>query len=164
MKKLSVIVNLMMLSLSLSVNADQVYYQIKMSGNPVGYISYEVKSVGDDLAMQTTVLFNIGQSELNQKIKLEANTRLNSQTQLPIEYHLSLTSTGLLNRQLIPSLRRIPQLNKLSLVDRILTTRFSCPRRRISLTTISGLTTTMSFSDSLTSGNAARSPFIFLPR
>ena len=84
----------MMLSLSLSVNADQVYYQIKMSGNPVGYISYEVKSVGDDLAMQTTVLFNIGQSELNQKIKLEANTRLNSQTQLPIEYHLSTYING----------------------------------------------------------------------
>ena len=94
MKKLSVIVHLMMLSLSLSVNADQVYYQIKMSGNPVGYISYEVKSGGDDLAMQTTVLFNIGQSELNQKIKLEANTRLNSQTQLPIEYHLSTYING----------------------------------------------------------------------
>ena len=94
MKKLSVIVHLMLLSLSLSVNADQVYYQIKMSGNPVGYISYEVKSVGDDLAMQTTVLFNIGQSELNQKIKLEANTRLNSQTQLPIEYHLSTYING----------------------------------------------------------------------
>ena len=94
MKKLSVIVHLMMLSLSLSVNADQVYYQIKMSGNPVGYISYEVKSGEDDLTMQTTVLFNIGQSELNQKIKLEANTRLNSQTQLPIEYHLSTYING----------------------------------------------------------------------
>ena len=94
MKKLSVITSLILLSLSLSVNADQVYYQIKMSGNPVGYISYEVNSDGDDLTMQTTVLFNIGQSELNQKVKLTADTRLNSQTQLPIEYHLSTYING----------------------------------------------------------------------
>ena len=84
----------MLLSLSLSVNADQVYYQINMSGNPVGYISYEVKSEGDDLTMQTTVLFNIGQSELNQKVKLTADTRLDSQTQLPIEYQLSTYING----------------------------------------------------------------------
>ena len=94
MKRLLVIVHLVLLFLALSVNADQVYYQIKMSGNSVGYISYEVKSGGDDLTMQTTVLFNIGQSELNQKIKLVADTRLNSQTQLPIEYHLSTYING----------------------------------------------------------------------
>ena len=94
MKRLLVIVHLILLSLSLSANADRVYYQIKMSGSPVGYISYEVKSGEVELAMQTTVLFNIGQSELNQKIKLVADTRLNSQTQLPIEYHLSTYING----------------------------------------------------------------------
>ena len=94
MKRLLVIVHLILLSLSLSANADRVYYQIKMSGSPVGYISYEVKSGEVELAMQTTVLFNIGQSDLNQKIKLVADTRLNSQTQLPIEYHLSTYING----------------------------------------------------------------------
>ncbi|MCG8625114.1 MAG: hypothetical protein MJE68_24340, partial [Proteobacteria bacterium] len=71
-----------------------MYYQIKMSGNPVGYITYEVKPDDDDLTMQTTVLFNIGQSELNQKVKLTADTRLNAQTQLPIEYELSTFING----------------------------------------------------------------------
>ena len=94
MKRLLVIVHLILLSLSLSANADRVYYQIKMSGSPVGYISYEVKSGEVELAMQTAVLFNIGQSDLNQKIKLVADTRLNSQTQLPIEYHLSTYING----------------------------------------------------------------------
>ena len=92
MKRLLFITHLILLSLA--ANADQVYYQIKMSGNPVGYISYEVKSGEDELAMQTTVLFNIGQSELNQKVRLEADTRLSSQTQLPIEYHLSTYING----------------------------------------------------------------------
>ena len=94
MKRLLVIVHLILLSLSLSANADRVYYQIKMSGSPVGYISYEVESSEVELAMQTTVLFNIGQSDLNQKIKLVADTRLNSQTQLPIAYHLSTYING----------------------------------------------------------------------
>ncbi|MDE0040648.1 MAG: transglutaminase-like domain-containing protein [Candidatus Poribacteria bacterium] len=65
-----------------------------MSGNSVGYISYEVKTAEDDLSMQTTVLFNIGQTELNQKVKLVADTRLNAQTRLPIEYHLSTYING----------------------------------------------------------------------
>ncbi len=94
MKRLLVIVHLILLSLSLSANADRAYYQIKMSGSPVGYISYEVESSEVELAMQTTVLFNIGQSDLNQKFKLVADTRLNSQTQLPIEYHLSTYING----------------------------------------------------------------------
>ena len=94
MKRLTVIVYLMLLSLSLSVHADRVYYQIKMSGNSVGYISYEVMSGEHELKMRSTVSFNIGQTELNQKIKLVADTRLNSQTQLPIEYHLSTYING----------------------------------------------------------------------
>ena len=94
MKRLTVVVYLMLLSLSLSVHADRVYYQIKMSGNSVGYISYEVMSGEHELKMRSTVSFNIGQTELNQKIKLVADTRLNSQTQLPIEYHLSTYING----------------------------------------------------------------------
>ena len=94
MKRLPVIVHLVLLFLALSANADQVYYQIKMSGNSVGYISYEMTTTEDDLSMQTTVLFNIGQTELNQKIKLVADTRLNAQTRLPIEYHLSTYING----------------------------------------------------------------------
>lgn len=94
MRRLPFIIQLILLSLSLSVRADRVYYQIKMSGNPVGYISYEVKTAEDDLSMHTTVLFNIGQSELNQKVKLAADTRLDSETQLPIEYQLSTYING----------------------------------------------------------------------
>ena len=94
MRRLPFIIHIILLSLSLSVHADRVYYQIKMSDNPVGYISYEIRSGDDDLTMQTTVLFNIGQSELNQKIKLVADTRLNSQSQFPIEYQLSTYING----------------------------------------------------------------------
>ncbi len=94
MRRLTCIIHVILLSLSLSVHADRVYYQIKISGNPVGYISYEIRSGDDDLTMQTTVLFNIGQSELNQKIKLVADTRLNSQSLLPIEYQLSTYING----------------------------------------------------------------------
>ena len=94
MRRLPFIIQIILLSLSLSAHADRVYYQIKMSGNPVGYITYEVKPDDDDLTMQTTVLFNIGQSELNQKIKLTSDTRLNAQTQLPIEYELSTFING----------------------------------------------------------------------
>lgn len=94
MKRLFVIVHSILLSLYLSANADQVYYQIKMSGNSVGYVSYEVMSGEDELKMRSTVSFNIGQTELNQKVKLVADTLLNSQTQLPIEYHLSTYING----------------------------------------------------------------------
>ena len=94
MRRLPFIIYIILVSLSLSVHADRVYYQIRMSGNPVGYISYEERSDADDLTMQTIVLFNIGQSELNQKVKFVADTRLNSQTQLPIEYQLSTYING----------------------------------------------------------------------
>ena len=94
MRRLPFIIYIILVSLSLSVHADRVYYQIRMSGNPVGYISYEERSDADDLTMQTTVLFNIGQSELNQKVKFVADTRLNSQTRLPIEYQLSTYING----------------------------------------------------------------------
>ena len=94
MRRLPFIIYIILVSLSLSVHADRVYYQIRMSGNPVGYISYEERSGADDLTMQTTVLFNIGQSELNQRVKFVADTRLNSQTQLPIEYQLSTYING----------------------------------------------------------------------
>ncbi len=94
MKTLLITFQLILLSVSLMGYADQVYYQIKMSGNPVGYITYDVKSGEDELAMQTTVLFNIGQTELNQKVKLEADTRLHPETLLPLEYHLSTYING----------------------------------------------------------------------
>lgn len=94
MRRLPFIIYIILVSLSLSVHADRVYYQIRMSGNPVGYISYEERSDADDLTMQTIVLFNIGQSELNQKVKFVADTRLNSQTRLPIEYQLSTYING----------------------------------------------------------------------
>ena len=94
MKKLSLFICLMLLYAPLAAFADQTFYQIGMSGNPVGYTHYQIEHDEDDLTMQTTVLFNVGQGELNQEIKLVSTTRLDTQTLSPIEYHLSTYING----------------------------------------------------------------------
>ncbi|MCZ6676122.1 MAG: transglutaminase-like domain-containing protein [Candidatus Poribacteria bacterium] len=83
-----------LLLMSLATYADEMVYQIKMSGRAVGYTRYELVDEGESVMIQTTVRFTLGQGEFDQEIKLIADTRLNAQTLLPVAYHLSTYING----------------------------------------------------------------------
>ncbi|MFB3042193.1 MAG: transglutaminase family protein, partial [Candidatus Poribacteria bacterium] len=94
MLKQSITIFLTLLLVVFTTYADEMSYEIRMFGRAVGYTHYQLEHRDADIEVQTTVLFNLGQGDLDQEIKLVGNTRLNAQTFLPIEYHLSTYING----------------------------------------------------------------------
>ncbi len=96
MTKLSIVLcfGFSFLSHTLNAYAERTFYEIRMADLPVGYVHYQIAQETNDLLIETTVLFSIGRAELNQEIRLVANTRLNADTLLPMEYHLSTSING----------------------------------------------------------------------
>ncbi len=89
-----------------SVHADDTFYLIKMDDQPVGYVHYTVEkqlnslplresmSLRKSMFIYTTVYFTSNQAGLEQRIKLTAESELQTETYLPKHYHLATFING----------------------------------------------------------------------
>ena len=97
---------LVLVTVTFPVHADDTFYLIKMDDQPVGYVHYTVEKQLNSLPLResmplrksmfiyTTVYFTSNQAGLEQRIKLTAESELQTETYLPKHYHLATFING----------------------------------------------------------------------